>query len=40
MLIAVKKLKLEGFQGHKEWLTEVNYLGLTLAHCVGMVVGI
>lgn len=27
MVIAVKKLKPEGFQGHKEWLTEVNYLG-------------
>lgn len=27
MVIAVKKLKPEGFQGHKEWLTEVDYLG-------------
>ncbi|XP_074569722.1 putative serine/threonine-protein kinase PBL18 isoform X2 [Curcuma longa] len=27
MMIAIKKLKLESFQGHKEWLTEVNYLG-------------
>lgn len=27
MVIAVKKLKPEGFQGHKEWLSEVNYLG-------------
>ncbi|CAH9090136.1 unnamed protein product [Cuscuta epithymum] len=27
IVIAVKKLKHEGFQGHKEWLTEVNYLG-------------
>ncbi|KAL1804360.1 hypothetical protein ACET3Z_033007 [Daucus carota] len=27
MIIAVKKLKPEGFQGHKEWLAEVNYLG-------------
>ncbi|XP_078179210.1 receptor-like cytoplasmic kinase 176 isoform X2 [Carex rostrata] len=26
-VIAVKKLKQEGFQGHKEWLAEVNYLG-------------
>ncbi|KAF5764229.1 putative protein kinase RLK-Pelle-RLCK-VIIa-2 family [Helianthus annuus] len=26
MAIAVKKLKPEGFQGHKEWLTEVTYL--------------
>ncbi|MCL7027214.1 hypothetical protein MKW94_012507 [Papaver nudicaule] len=28
MVVAVKKLKPEGFQGHKEWLTEVNYLGM------------
>lgn len=27
MVVAVKKLKPEGLQGHKEWLTEVNYLG-------------
>ncbi|KAJ0988570.1 hypothetical protein J5N97_006926 [Dioscorea zingiberensis] len=27
MIVAVKKLKPESFQGHKEWLTEVNYLG-------------
>ncbi|KAL5724970.1 putative serine/threonine-protein kinase pbl3 [Ranunculus cassubicifolius] len=27
MVVAVKKLKPEGFQGHKEWLTEVNHLG-------------
>ncbi|KAL6624390.1 hypothetical protein ACP70R_031711 [Stipagrostis hirtigluma subsp. patula] len=27
MVIAVKKLNQEGYQGHKEWLTEVNYLG-------------
>ncbi|CAA0833662.1 Protein kinase 2B- chloroplastic [Striga hermonthica] len=27
LVIAVKKLKPESFQGHKEWLTEVNYLG-------------
>ncbi|KAJ7956365.1 Protein kinase [Quillaja saponaria] len=27
MTVAVKKLKPEGFQGHKEWLSEVNYLG-------------
>ncbi|ESW27318.1 hypothetical protein PHAVU_003G191400 [Phaseolus vulgaris] len=25
--VAVKKLRPEGFQGHKEWLSEVNYLG-------------
>ncbi|KAG1371706.1 receptor-like cytoplasmic kinase [Cocos nucifera] len=27
IVIAVKKLNQEGFQGHREWLTEVNYLG-------------
>lgn len=26
-LIAVKRLNQEGFQGHKEWLTEITYLG-------------
>ncbi|XVF76640.1 hypothetical protein PTKIN_Ptkin13bG0282800 [Pterospermum kingtungense] len=26
-VIAVKRLKQEGFQGHKEWLAEINYLG-------------
>ncbi|WCJ31765.1 Protein kinase superfamily protein [Euphorbia peplus] len=25
--VAVKKLKPDGFQGHKEWLSEVNHLG-------------
>ncbi|OIT30958.1 PREDICTED: protein kinase 2B, chloroplastic-like [Nicotiana attenuata] len=27
MVVAVKKLKPESFQGHREWLAEVNYLG-------------
>ncbi|KAF2290045.1 hypothetical protein GH714_001598 [Hevea brasiliensis] len=27
LVIAVKRLNLESFQGHKEWLAEVNYLG-------------
>ncbi|XP_044493701.1 receptor-like cytoplasmic kinase 176 isoform X2 [Mangifera indica] len=27
MVIAVKRLNREGYQGHKEWLTEINYLG-------------
>ncbi|KAK9279793.1 hypothetical protein L1049_013475 [Liquidambar formosana] len=27
IVVAIKKLKTEGFQGHKEWLAEVNYLG-------------
>ncbi|XP_047333214.1 receptor-like cytoplasmic kinase 176 isoform X1 [Impatiens glandulifera] len=28
LVIAVKKLNQEGLQGHKEWLAEINYLGL------------
>ncbi|KAE8680454.1 Protein kinase APK1B [Hibiscus syriacus] len=27
IIIAVKRLKQDGFQGHREWLAEVNYLG-------------
>lgn len=27
MVVAVKKLKAQSFQGHKEWLTELNFLG-------------
>lgn len=27
MVIAVKRLNQEGLQGHREWLTEINYLG-------------
>eukprot|EP00250_Pteridium_aquilinum_P004250 c14476_g1_i1 orf=190-1311(+) len=27
MVIAIKKLKLEGMQGHREWLAEVHFLG-------------
>ncbi|KAM0062251.1 putative transferase, protein kinase RLK-Pelle-RLCK-VIIa-2 family [Helianthus debilis subsp. tardiflorus] len=27
-VIAVKRLNQEGLQGHQEWLTEINYLGL------------
>ncbi|CAI9774902.1 unnamed protein product [Fraxinus pennsylvanica] len=27
IVIAVKRLNQEGLQGHKEWLTEINYLG-------------
>ncbi|PIA38778.1 hypothetical protein AQUCO_02700169v1 [Aquilegia coerulea] len=27
IVIAVKRLNQEGFQGHREWLVEVNYLG-------------
>ncbi|GAV73869.1 Pkinase domain-containing protein [Cephalotus follicularis] len=26
-VVAIKRLKTESFQGHKEWLAEVNYLG-------------
>ncbi|XP_057801808.1 probable serine/threonine-protein kinase PBL3 isoform X2 [Salvia miltiorrhiza] len=28
LVVAVKKLKAESVQGHREWLAEVNYLGL------------
>lgn len=28
LVVAVKKLKSESFQGHREWHTEVNYLGM------------
>ncbi|XP_050370754.1 probable serine/threonine-protein kinase PBL3 [Argentina anserina] len=27
LVVAIKRLKQESFQGHKEWLAEVNYLG-------------
>lgn len=27
MVVAVKRLNQDGFQGHKEWLAEINYLG-------------
>ncbi|MBA0726565.1 hypothetical protein Golax_002387, partial [Gossypium laxum] len=27
IVTAVKRLNQEGFQGHKEWLAEINYLG-------------
>ncbi|KAK3029729.1 hypothetical protein RJ639_039138 [Escallonia herrerae] len=27
MVIAAKRLRQEGYQGHKEWLAEINYLG-------------
>ncbi|CAL1399103.1 unnamed protein product [Linum trigynum] len=27
IIIAVKRLNQDGFQGHKEWLAEINYLG-------------
>ncbi|CAA2977858.1 Protein kinase 2B, chloroplastic [Olea europaea subsp. europaea] len=26
-VVAIKKLKMDSFQGHREWLTEVNFLG-------------
>jgi serine/threonine protein kinase len=26
-MVAIKKLKEESFQGHREWLAEVTYLG-------------
>ncbi|CAL9180328.1 unnamed protein product [Musa hybrid cultivar] len=38
MIIAVKKLNQEGVQGHREWLTEVNYLGqLSHPHLVKLI---
>ncbi|KAJ8479792.1 hypothetical protein OPV22_023519 [Ensete ventricosum] len=38
MVIAVKKLNQEGVQGHREWLTEVNYLGqLSHRHLVKLI---
>ncbi|KAL3655605.1 hypothetical protein CASFOL_000001 [Castilleja foliolosa] len=27
MVVAIKRLNQDGFQGHKEWLAEINYLG-------------
>ncbi|KAL0725588.1 hypothetical protein Bca4012_040187 [Brassica carinata] len=27
LVVAVKRLNPDGFQGHREWLTEINYLG-------------
>ncbi|RYR23116.1 hypothetical protein Ahy_B03g068384 isoform B [Arachis hypogaea] len=38
IVIAVKKLNQDGFQGHKEWLAEVNYLGqLSHPHLVKLI---
>lgn len=38
MVIAVKRLNQDGFQGHKEWLAEVNYLGqLSHPHLVKLI---
>ncbi|KAK9998623.1 hypothetical protein SO802_018226 [Lithocarpus litseifolius] len=38
MIIAVKRLSQKSFQGHKEWLAEVNYLGqLTHPHLVKLI---
>ncbi|KAL5232152.1 hypothetical protein ABZP36_030928 [Zizania latifolia] len=39
MVIAVKKLNQEGYQGHREWLAEVNYLGLLSHPCLVKLVG-
>ncbi|KAM3336569.1 hypothetical protein ACQJBY_030528 [Aegilops geniculata] len=39
MVIAVKKLNQEGFQGHREWLAEVNYLGQLSHHNLVRLVG-
>ncbi|KAK7836740.1 probable serine/threonine-protein kinase PBL10 [Quercus suber] len=38
IIIAVKRLNQESFQGHKEWLAEVNYLGqLSHPHLVKLI---
>ncbi|KAF7823640.1 putative serine/threonine-protein kinase PBL9 [Senna tora] len=38
IVIAVKRLNQDGFQGHKEWLAEVNYLGqLSHPHLVKLI---
>ncbi|KAG8066933.1 hypothetical protein GUJ93_ZPchr0005g15699 [Zizania palustris] len=39
MVIAVKKLNQEGYQGHREWLAEVNYLGQLSHPCLVNLVG-
>ncbi|KAH9602974.1 hypothetical protein KSS87_000504 [Heliosperma pusillum] len=39
MVIAVKRLNQEGFQGHKEWLTEINYLGQLRHHNLVNLIG-
>ncbi|KAH9604033.1 hypothetical protein KSS87_015019 [Heliosperma pusillum] len=39
MVIAVKRLNPEGFQGHKEWLTEINYLGQLRHHNLVNLIG-
>ncbi|XAR58985.1 Non-specific serine/threonine protein kinase [Bertholletia excelsa] len=38
IVVAVKRLKQDGFQGHREWLAEVNYLGqLSHPHVVKLI---
>ncbi|KAI5058174.1 hypothetical protein GOP47_0026344 [Adiantum capillus-veneris] len=39
MMIAVKKLNLDGFQGHKEWLAEVRFLGGLRHHNLVKLIG-
>ncbi|XP_074308250.1 receptor-like cytoplasmic kinase 176 isoform X2 [Silene latifolia] len=39
MVVAVKRLNPEGFQGHKEWLTEINYLGQLRHHNLVNLIG-
>ncbi|KAL9231365.1 hypothetical protein vseg_006602 [Gypsophila vaccaria] len=38
-VIAVKRLNNEGFQGHREWLTEINYLGQLRHHNLVNLIG-
>ncbi|KAK9700121.1 hypothetical protein RND81_08G218500 [Saponaria officinalis] len=39
MVIAVKRLNQDGLQGHKEWLTEINYLGQLRHHNLVNLIG-
>lgn len=39
MVVAVKKLNQEGWQGHKEWLAEINYLGQLRHHNLVKLIG-
>ncbi|KAH6805879.1 protein kinase 1B [Perilla frutescens var. frutescens] len=39
MVVAVKRLNQEGWQGHKEWLAEINYLGQLRHHNLVKLIG-
>lgn len=36
MVVAVKKLKPEGFQGHKEWLVGIFFFSFSFFNCVSL----